>query len=171
MASGSHSSGYKDDMITLITSIIILGTKKKLRFTVRVRQSSCIGDFKYHLKASKDITVMQKKLFYAGKWLNDKMTLVEAGITENTIVEMESFRPPRRFTNNIAVKLPDGEVVNVRVHRSTTIEELKHKIQDEIGMPIEEQILELSGRRVEENKAVTEIYEETPIVVKCKLER
>ena len=93
----------------------------------------------YHLKASKGIT---GRLVNAGKPLNDKTTLAEAGITENTVVEMKSFITPKRFTNNIAVKFPHGDVFNVQVHSGTTIGELKHKLQDEINMPVEEQILE-----------------------------
>ena len=58
--------------------------------------------------------------------------------------------------------------INVQVHVGTTPGELRHKLQDETGMPVEEQILEYNGRPVNQRKTVVEIcrHMETPIVLK-----
>ena len=152
-------------MVTFIIKFTSIGVKKKMTFKTKARESSSIGDLLHHLKASKGIT---GKLI--DKMLHSRMTLAEAGVITNTVLEMESFRPAKRFTHNIAVKLPhpDGTVINVQVHQTTTIRELKHKIQDEIGMPVEEQLLEYCGRRVKQEKLTVEIcgHKKTPFVLK-----
>ena len=173
MASGSYKSGevtysWGGDMLAFIINFTSIGIKKKMTFKTMARESTCIEDLMHHLKASNGIT---GKL--VDKRLSSKLTLSEAGIVTNTVLEMESFTPAKRFTYNIAVKLPDGVVINVHVHSGTTIAELKHKIQDEIGMPVEEQVLEYSGRPVKHERLTVEIcgHKKTPFVLKwqpCK---
>ena len=150
-------------LISIIICFIIVNTKKKLRFVSKIRQSSSVGDLKYHLKASQGIVGN-----FVGRRLSDTMPLTEAGITGNTILHMESFTQPKRFTHNIPVKLPNGKETNVRVHNGTTIRDLKHKIMDEISIPVEELIMEHSGRPVRHDKLSVEIctHNRTPIVVK-----
>ena len=98
------------------------------------------------------------------------MTLAEASIVAGSTVMMESFTPSKRFTHAVQVKLPNGEVINVQIHNGTTTEELKHKIQDVIGMPVEEQVLEYAGRPIIPHKRVTGMYtrKKTPFVLKSR---
>ena len=172
MASGLDKSDVETDMITLVIKFVNIG-KKFATFRVRIRQSSCIRDLKDHLKASRGIIGKLKK---GNKELSDGMTLAEAGITSGMVFRMESHTPAKQFDYNISVKSPNGAVINIQVNHRTMIEDLKHKIQDEIGMPVEQQILEYNGRSVNQSRApVLEIcgYKKTPIVVKwkpCKLE-
>ena len=149
-------------MTTLIICFTIIGTKKT-RFKVRVRNSSSIKELKDHLKAGRGVEGRLRD-----KKLSDNVTLAEAGIITDTVLEVESFRTPKRFTHNISVKVIDGEDLNVQVHQGTTAGELKHKLQDETGMPVEEQILEYNGRVVNQGKIVVKIcrHKKTPIVLK-----
>ena len=49
-------------------------------------------------------------------------------------------------------------VINVQVHEGTTTAGLKHIIQDETGIPVEDQILEYDGIQIiEDKKRVVEI--------------
>ena len=150
-------------LISIIICFVIVNRKKKLRFVSKIRQSSNIGDLKHHLKATQDIVGN-----FVGRRLSDTMPLTEAGITANTTLHMESFRKPKCFTHNIRVKLPNGKETNVRVHNRTTIQDLKHKIQDEISIPFEELIIEHGGRPVRQDKLSVEIctHNRTPIIVK-----
>ena len=151
-------------MTTLIICFTIIGTKKT-RFKVRVRNSSSIKELKDHLKAGRGI---EGRL--TGRNLSDETTLEEAGIITDAVLEVESFRTPKRSTHNISVKVIDGEDLNVQVHAGTIPGELKHKLQDETGMPVEEQILEYNDRPVNQRKAVVEIcrHKGIPIVLKWR---
>lgn len=141
-----------------------IGISKKLSFDIRIRLSDRIEDLMRHLKASKGITgrlIMEREL-------SKRMTLAEAGIHPGTVIEIESYNPAKRFSHNIPLKLPNGIVIFIQVHSSSTIGDLKHKIQDEIGMPAEDQTLEYSGRRLKQDKLSVDIcgHKKTPLVVK-----
>lgn len=93
MASGSYKSGevtysWALDMVNFIINFTSIGIKKKMTFKTMARESTCIEDLMHHLKASNGIT---GKL--VDKRLSSRMTLSEAGIVTNTVVEMESFTP------------------------------------------------------------------------------
>lgn len=150
-------------LITVFINFTAVGIKKKLTFKVQVQQSSCIRDFMRHLKASKGITGK-----IVGRELSESTTLAEAGIVTTTVLGMEGFTTPKRFTHRVPVKLPDGVVINVHVHSGTTIGDLKHKIQDEIGMPVEEQALRYHGRQIKQDELSIEIcvHKKTPFVLK-----
>ena len=173
MASDSHRTSkasylWDHGMINLCIKVTFVGMKKKSTFWLRVSESSNIRDLMDHLKASKGIS---GKLI--GKRLSYRMTLAEAGIVADSTVMMESFTPPKRFTRatQVKVKLPSGEVISVQIHKGTTIAELKHKIQDVIGIPAEKQVLEYASRPVRlVNKLVTDMYThmKTPFVLKSR---
>lgn len=149
---------WDGDTAYLTINFTSVGIKKKTKYLIRVRLTDSIEELMNHLKCSKCIT---GKLAHSGKCLqklNPKMTLAEAGILPNAILEMESFTAAKRFTHNILVKLPNSNVINVQVYSGTTIGHLKHKIQDEIGMPVEEQLLEYSGKTFAHDKRVVEIF-------------
>ena len=152
-------------MITVQIYLLLISTKKVKKFKARVRKSSTIKDIKKHLKASKDIDGR-----VTDKHLSDEMTLTEAKLITRPELNMESYKTPKRFTHNISVELPDGELKNVQVHEGTTVEELKHQIQDETGMPYEEQILEYSGKTVKQNKSIVGIcgYKKVPFTLKWR---
>lgn len=141
---------WEGGMINLFIKVAVVGIKKKSTFSVRVPKSSSIGDLMLHLKVSKGIAGS----IATNKKLSDKMTLAEAGIVTDTVVVVESYAPSKRLTHTIPVKLPNGVVINVQVHSGTTTEELKHKIQDVIGMPVEKQVLEYAGRPIKLHKLV-----------------
>ena len=153
-------------MTTLIICFTIIGIKNnKMKFQVWVRNSSSIKELKDHLKAGRGIEGRLRD-----KKLSDDVTLAEAGIITDTVLDVESYRTPKRSTHNISVKVIDGEDLNVQVHAGTTPGELQHKLQDETGMPVEEQILEYNDRPVNQRKTVVEIcrHKETPIVLKWR---
>ena len=150
-------------MITVFINFTAVGIKKKLTFKVQVQQSSCIRNFMRHLKASKGITGK-----IVGRELSESTTLAEAGIVTMTVLGMEGFTTPKRFIQKVAVKLPDGRVIDVHVHSGTTIGDLKHKIQDEIGTPVEEQVLRYHDRQIKQDELSIEIcgHKKTPFVLK-----
>ena len=99
------------------------------------------------------------------------MTLTETELVTRPELHMESYKTPKRFTHSISVKLPDGDLKSIQVHEGTTVEELKHQIQDETGMPNEEQILEYSSKTVKQDKSVVVRicgYKKAPFVLKWR---
>ena len=168
MASDSHRTRETSDggMINLSIKVTFVGIKKKSTVKLNVPKSSNIRDLLFHLKASKGIA---GRLMIPDKRLNDKTTLAEAGIIAGAVILMESYTPSKRFTHNIPVKLPGDAVINVHVHSGTTVEELKHKIQDVIGIPVEKLDLECAGKLVKPHNVIDVCgHKKTPIVLKVR---
>ena len=130
------------------------GIKRQTFKGIRIPQSSCIRDLKDHLKLSKGIT---GKVLMNKKELSNNMTLKELGIVTGIVLEMKSYTPAKPYTHSIPVKRVNGTVISVQVHSGTTTGGLKHIIQDKIGMPVEEQVLEYDDMIVQDKKRVVEI--------------
>jgi len=165
MASGGQAEyPWDGDTVCLTINFACVGIKKKSRFIVQVRLTDSYGDFLNHLKASKGVTGR----LVTERELSKGMTLAEAGIRPGAVLEMESYTPAKRFDHKIPVKLPNGTEINVQVHNKSTIGDLKHKIQDEIGMLVEEQSLEYNGRRLNQHKVAVDIcgHKKTPPILK-----
>ena len=128
--------------------------KKETFKGVRIRQSSSIRDLKDHLKLSRGIT---GKILMNERELSNSTTLKELGIVTGTVLEMKSFTPAKQYNHSIPVKRPNGAMMNVQVHSGTTTGGLKHIIQDKIGMPVEDQVLEYDDMIVQDKKRVVEM--------------
>ena len=115
------------------------GIKEQTFKGVRIPQSSCIRDLKDHLKLSKGIT---GRISVNEKELSNNKTLNMLRIVSGTVLDMKSFTPAKQYTHSILVKRVNGTVISVQVHSGTTTGGLKHILQDKIGMPVEEQVLE-----------------------------
>ena len=156
------------DMISVdidFTTLGIQGEIKKETFKgVRIRQSCCIRDLEDHLKLSRGIT---GKILMNERQLSNSMTLKELGIVTGTVLEMKSFTPAKQYTHSILVKRPNGAMMNVQVHSGTTTGGLKHILQDKIGMPVEQQVLEYDDMIVQDKKRVVELFghKKNPIIV------
>ena len=150
-------------MKTVTINFTIVGTRKKSTFYVKVKSSAHIKDVKHHVKASKGIV---GKILQNNAELSDETTLAEAG----TVLDMESYTPPKLFKHKIAVKRLTGEVINVQVHSGTVFADLKHKIQDETGIPVDKQILEYRSRPLNPDKRVVEVcvHSSTHIILKLR---
>ena len=125
------------------------GIKKQTFKGVKIQESCCIRDLKDHLKLSRGIT---GKILMNERELSNSMTLKELEIVTGTVLEMKSFTPAKQYTHSILVKRMNGTVISVQVHSGTTTGGLKHILQDKIGMPVEEQVLEFDGMIVQDKK-------------------
>lgn len=147
------------DMISVIIDFTNTqnGTKKQPFKGVRIPQTCCIRDLKDHLKLSKGITgriLMNKKELS----ITNSMTLKELGIVTGTVLDMKSYTPAKQYTHSIQVKRMNGAMMNVQVHSGTTTGGLKHILQDETGLPVEDQVLECDGLQImQDKKRVVEI--------------
>lgn len=139
-------------MKTVTINFTIVGTREKSTFVVKVKSSARINlkEVKHHVKASKGIV---GKILHNNAELSEEMTLAEAG----TVLDMESYTPPKLFKHKIAVKHLTGEVINVQVHSGTVFADLKHKIHDETGIPVDKQILEYRSRPLNPDKQLVEV--------------
>ena len=129
--------------------------KKETFKGVSIRQSNSIRDLKDHLKLSRGIT---GRILMNDRELSNSKTLKELGIVTGTVLEMKSFTPAKQYTHSILVKRVNGTVISLQVHSGTTTGGLKHILQDKIGMPVEDQVLEYDGLQiVQDKKRVVEI--------------
>ena len=136
---------------------------------VRASRLWCVRDFKEHLKLTKGIT---GRILMNKKELNINKMLKELGIGTGTVLVMKSYTKVKDFNHSIGLKCLDGTVIIVQVHEGTTIKGLKHIILNEVGMPVEEQVLEHGGTQImQDKKLVVDIcssYKKIPIVLKSR---
>ena len=140
-------------------------TRKQTYQGVKIPRSSSIRELRDHLKHSKGIT---GRILMNKRELSNNRTLKELGIVRDTVLEMKSYTQVKEFPHSIPLQHPTG-TINVYVHEITTTGGLKHIIQDEIGMPVEEQVLEYDGKQIMQDKRlVVEIcvHKKTPMIVK-----
>lgn len=130
-----------------------LGASTTMRFTVKVRPTDCFRKIKYHITQSLDI---EGTVTYREQNCDDFPT---KRLADYTTKKEEHFhviaeRKPRELKHyNIQLQLPEeyciqdaAKTVGIKVARTTTIGNLKHKVQDEYGIPVEEMSIHLPGQ-------------------------
>ena len=139
----------------------IHGIREPQEYQVRAKTSTTIYAFMKHIAASHGVSA-DGKLFYLGVCLSNTgdrhTTLEEHGVHDESLMELVSYKAPKRLQHPILVSIPGGHKIQLRVLNTTTLQELKHKIQDEIGMPYEEQILLHKGRPQKSTTRTVELY-------------
>ena len=165
-------------MIIISVLFRCVGTSKPEKYKVAVNRNISIAGFMEHLKASRSIT---GKLLLNGKELkedNRDATLHSYGITNGTQLSVRSFKHVKKPCHPIRVNVIDEELqeplpVIIMVLPSTKFIEMAHVVQDECGMPVEEQVWYRTGKMLKmsryKNSLAVDHYDhmaKEPLVVK-----
>ena len=120
---------------TLTGEIIIL----------EVEASDTIETVKSKIEEKEEISLDLEKLIFHGKQLEDGCTLSDYNIQNTDELYLESDTSVQIF-----VKTPTGKIIKLEVKTyDTTIEYTKYRIEDETGIPPDQQRLVFGGKELE----------------------
>ena len=106
--------------------------------TLEVGALDTIADVKVTIQGKVGIPSDQQRLIYGGKLLEDTRILSMYNIPSKSTIYLV-FRS--RLGINIFVKTQVGKIITLEIEASDTIETVKCKIQDEEGVPPDQQVL------------------------------
>ncbi|XP_008776742.1 polyubiquitin 3-like isoform X2 [Phoenix dactylifera] len=124
----------------------------KLMKTValEVNSTDTIDDIKAKISPVEGLAPSQQELFFAGNHLKGTNTLADYNIPENSTINLYIGHGMQIF-----VKVPTtGNTIVLDVKKCDTIQNVKSKIQDKEGIPLNQQTLVYLGRSLEDNETL-----------------
>lgn len=109
--------------------------------SLRVHTFDTIKSVMEKIQCKKGVPVDQQRLYFHGKYLEEKLKLFEYKIDEGDTLVL-CFHGDLQ----ISVQLPTGKPFSLRVNTRETIRSVMEKIQDEVRIPIDKQRLFFRGQ-------------------------
>lgn len=114
--------------------------------TLRVDPTSTIDDVKEHVQFKLGIPKENQRPTFKKARLDKDSTLRDNNIKHGDVIELEPMK--------IQVKAPDGRVVDLAVTPSDTIEDIKERVEDDLGIPTDEQRPAFKNRSLPDNSTL-----------------
>ena len=138
-------------------SILILKQLEKIfikcdtgkTITLEVLLSQTIGKIKQKIELKDKIPSELQILFFLGKKLEDNKTLSDYNIKNGATLKLNRLI-------NIFVKTLTGKTITIIAELSDTIEIIKGKIQDRVGMPPNVQRIVFGGKQLEDIRTLSD---------------
>ncbi|XP_068670966.1 polyubiquitin-B-like [Montipora foliosa] len=137
---------YHDEVTVFVRGIT------RSTFSLRVRTSDSVESLKRKIMVEEDIPVHDQRLIYFGRQLEDGCTLTDCRITDKCTVHLASRL--RGGGMQIFAKLLNGRLLRLGVAPDDLIENVKGKIQDEVGISPDEQELFCDGRKLKNGRTL-----------------
>ena len=133
-------------------------------FTLKVKSSDTIRNVKAEIQWQEGIPSDQQQLVFESKQLEDGHTLSEYNIQNGSTIQRV---PHLCHGMQIYVKTHTGKNLTIKVEPSDTIEDVKAKIQDEEGIPADQQCLTLGGMQLEDGHTLSDYSIQNESIFHC----
>ena len=118
-----------------------------------VESTDSISNIKQRIQDKEGINAEQQRLNFAGRLLEDKRTLNDYNIDEDSTLNLSIGLLGGGLDNGtkqIFIKTLQGKNITLEVNDDDTIESVKKKINDIEGIPLDQQRLVFNGKQLED---------------------
>ena len=137
------------DTIDLDPMVIYVKDLKGKKHPFTVDPSDEIGDIKKRIEQKTGIPPAQQRLTFNGALLNkDGKTLKDCGIKHKDTLQLEPME--------VHVRTPSGDTITLTVNPDDPIERIKDMVNDDLGIPVDEQRPAFNGKPVPDGTSLDE---------------
>jgi len=144
-------------IINLEPMKIFVRDEKGKKYPQKVHPTDTIESIKEKIENDTGISPKDQRLTFGGKPLHDNQkTLRDCGIKHKSTLDLEPMK--------IHVNTPNGEKITLDVSPDDTIDDIKEKVRDKTGIPIDEQRPQHNGRPLPGDTTLSEngiLHDET----------
>ena len=112
-------------------------------FKLAMKPSDTIADVKDQVNELENIPINEQRLAFKGKELSNTPTLNDVGIQTGDTLDLMGMK--------VRIQTPDAKMVIIDTSPEETIEQLKHKVMNQTGIPIKEQRYVFDGTELDDN--------------------
>ena len=120
--------------------------------TIEVASTDSIKNVKMKIKNVKEIPSTELCLIFNGRQLKDDHTLSDYNIQEESALQIVIHENGM----NLFVKTITGKTITLRVDPADSVMDVKQKIQDKEGIPVEVQRLIFAGKQLEDHRTLSD---------------
>ena len=139
------------------------------QFNLDVQPNNTIEEVKSKIQSKEGISLAEQRLYYDGKHLRDDRTLTSCKVEHGSSVELVLRLRGGGF--QVFIKVLSGQTRTLVVKYETTVWELKEKIAQCEGIPLDQQRLIFGGSQLEDHRTLAyyDICEDSTVHLTLRL--